>query len=99
MTSNTFSKNISGLSFPAPSSNGTIANDDLIAYIKSTATHFGHGVGSCSMAPHGASWGVVDPDFRVRDTQGLRVVDASVFVSFLRLLLCCALCSFLISPL
>ncbi|KXN93017.1 Oxygen-dependent choline dehydrogenase [Leucoagaricus sp. SymC.cos] len=30
------------------------------------------------MSPEGASWGVVDPDFRVKGTTGLRVVDGSV---------------------
>ena len=31
------------------------------------------------MSPCGAQWGVLDPDFRVKGTNGLRVVDASAF--------------------
>jgi hypothetical protein len=33
------------------------------------------------MSPQGAKWGAVDPDFRVKGVNGLRVVDASVIVS------------------
>ncbi|KAG6812919.1 hypothetical protein H0H93_013591 [Arthromyces matolae] len=33
------------------------------------------------MSPRNANHGVVDPDFRVKGTSGLRIVDASVFVS------------------
>lgn len=40
-----------------------------------------HVVGTSSMSPYNASWGVVDPDLRVKGISGLRVVDASVFVS------------------
>jgi hypothetical protein len=32
------------------------------------------------MSPKEATWGVVDPEFRVKGTIGLRVVDASVIV-------------------
>ncbi|KAF5346456.1 hypothetical protein D9756_010021 [Leucocoprinus leucothites] len=78
MASESFSKNVFGLSRPQPSKNGTLTDEEVMNYIKTSASHFGHGVGSCSMAPAGASWGVVDPEFRVRDTEGLRVVDASV---------------------
>jgi len=33
------------------------------------------------MSPRGANWGVVDPDHRVKGTNGLRVIDVSVLVS------------------
>jgi len=39
-----------------------------------------HPVGTSSMSPKGASWGVVDPDLSVKNIQGLRIVDASVMV-------------------
>ncbi len=37
-----------------------------------------HMVGTAGMSPKGASWGVVDPDLKVKGVHGLRVVDASV---------------------
>ena len=39
-----------------------------------------HFVGTNSMSPKGANWGVVDPDLSVKNIQGLRIVDASVMV-------------------
>ena len=38
-----------------------------------------HAVGTAAMSPRGAQWGVLDPDLRVKGTNGLRVVDASAF--------------------
>jgi choline dehydrogenase-like flavoprotein len=64
----------------APASNVT-SDEDLEAFLHSTADNWGHAVGSASMSPQGADWGVVDPDFRVKGTSGLRAVDASVIVS------------------
>lgn len=78
-----FSKNMFGLTSPAPSSGTTTTKEEIAKFIETHAADFGHGVGTCSMAPRGAGWGVVDADFRVRGAQGLRVVDASVIVSYL----------------
>lgn len=78
LSSETFSKHVSGLIVPLPSSGKTLTDDEYIQYLKTNASHWGHGVGSCSMGPEGASWGVVDPNFRVRSVKGLRIVDASV---------------------
>ena len=36
-----------------------------------------HPVGTAAMSQRGAPWGVLDPDLRVKGTNGLRVVDAS----------------------
>lgn len=63
-----------------PAANVT-SDSELDAYIRSVAVPFVHAVGSAGMTPRGASWGVVDPDFRVKGTTGLRIVDASVIVS------------------
>ncbi|KAK0493185.1 alcohol oxidase [Armillaria luteobubalina] len=38
----------------------------------------GHSVGTASMSPHNAPWGVVDPNLRLKRARGVRVVDASV---------------------
>jgi len=36
-----------------------------------------HAVGTSAISQCGASWGVLDPDLRVKGTKGLRVADAS----------------------
>ncbi|PPQ78312.1 hypothetical protein CVT25_011683 [Psilocybe cyanescens] len=60
----------------APPPNST--DDQLKAYIRSATTSVWHGVGSASMSAQGATYGVVDPDLRVKGASGLRIVDASV---------------------
>nr|V5NDL4.1 RecName: Full=Pyranose dehydrogenase; Short=PDH; AltName: Full=Pyranose:quinone oxidoreductase 1; Flags: Precursor [Agaricus campestris]AHA85313.1 pyranose dehydrogenase [Agaricus campestris] len=57
------------------------SDEDLDAFLHTTTKSYLHGVGTLSMSPQNASWGVVDPDFRVKGTTGLRVVDASVIPS------------------
>ncbi|KXN87047.1 Glucose dehydrogenase [FAD, quinone] [Leucoagaricus sp. SymC.cos] len=71
----TSKKTISGTS--APGSNIT-SDGDLEAYIRQTGTPLLHAVGTAAMSPRNATWGVVDPDFRVKGVKGVRVVDASV---------------------
>lgn len=39
-----------------------------------------HAVGTASMSPEGADWGVVDPDLKLKGANGVRIVDASVLV-------------------
>lgn len=54
-------------------------NDDgLDAYITATANTLFHPVGTASMSPRGAKYGVTDPDLRVKNVDGLRIVDISV---------------------
>lgn len=55
-------------------------DDELADYIRNTATTSFHAVGSAAMSAQGASYGVVDPDLRVKGVSGLRIVDASVMV-------------------
>ncbi|KAK7040117.1 hypothetical protein VNI00_009922 [Paramarasmius palmivorus] len=62
----------------APPTNAT-SDDELNAYIRQRTGTIFHPVGTAAMSPRGASWGVVDPDLRVKGVEGLRVVDASVF--------------------
>jgi len=59
------------------------SDEDLEDFLRNAGSSADHPVGSASMSPKGANWGVVDPDFRVKGTTGLRVVDASIIVSFL----------------
>jgi choline dehydrogenase len=73
-----FKDSVFGTALPA--SNVT-TDEDLDAYIRSVASPWLHGIGTAAMSPKGANWGVVDPDFRVKGTKGLRIVDASVLVS------------------
>lgn len=53
---------------------------ELDAYIRNSTNAIFHAVGTAGMSPRGASYGVVDPDLRVKNLIGLRVVDASVLV-------------------
>lgn len=73
-----FKDSVNSTVFPAAN---TTSDEDLDAFIRSSARGYLHGVGSMSMSPRGATWGAVDPDFRVKGVNGLRVVDASVIVS------------------
>ncbi|KXN87043.1 Choline dehydrogenase, mitochondrial [Leucoagaricus sp. SymC.cos] len=57
------------------------SDEDLNTFIRGVAGPYLHGGCSASMSPRGAPWGVVDPDFRVKATTGLRIVDASVLPS------------------
>ncbi|KAH9477942.1 Pyranose dehydrogenase 1 [Psilocybe cubensis] len=53
-------------------------DEQLKAYIRGATTSVWHGIGTASMSPKGANYGVVDPDLRVKSATGLRIVDASV---------------------
>ncbi len=50
--------------------------------IRAQARPSTHSVGTASMSPPNAHWGVVDPDLRLKRARGVRVVDASVLVKF-----------------
>jgi len=63
----------------SPPSNLT-TDEELNSFIHSTVVPYLHSVGSAGMSPRGANWGVVDPDHRVKGTNGLRVIDLSVLV-------------------
>jgi choline dehydrogenase-like flavoprotein len=53
--------------------------DAIEQYIRKTVIPGHHPVGTAAMSPVGADWGVVDPDLRLKGTEGVRVVDASIF--------------------
>lgn len=83
-TAQAFDGSISGPLYPA--SNVT-TDEEFNEFITSAAGPYLHGGGTARMSPQGATWGVVDPDYRVKGTSGLRIVDASIFVSTILLLL------------
>ncbi|KAJ6509684.1 aryl-alcohol oxidase precursor [Mycena vulgaris] len=51
---------------------------ELEANIRDSVQPGSHIVGTASMSPRGAHYGVVDPDLRVKGIAGLSVIDASV---------------------
>ena len=59
------------------------ADEPLDAWIKRTAWTVHHPLGTCKMGPDSDETAVVDPELRVRGTENLRVIDASVFPDML----------------
>ncbi|KAF8259325.1 alcohol oxidase [Lactarius quietus] len=53
-------------------------NAQIEAYARSNAATLYHPFSSAFMSPKGSPQGVVNPDFSVKNTVGLRIVDASV---------------------
>ncbi|KAG7087333.1 hypothetical protein E1B28_013309 [Marasmius oreades] len=61
-----------------PLANAT-TDDEIDAYVRQLTGSSAHPVGTLAMSPKDATYGVVNPDLRVKGVRGLRVVDASVF--------------------
>ncbi|KAK0493186.1 aryl-alcohol oxidase-like protein [Armillaria luteobubalina] len=51
---------------------------DLEESIRAQTRPAGHSVGTASMSPSNAHWGVVDQHLRLKQARGVRIVDASV---------------------
>ncbi|KAJ3809508.1 GMC oxidoreductase-domain-containing protein [Lentinula aff. lateritia] len=63
----------------------SLSNDSVLnTYIRESSSSTAHPVGTAAMSAKGADYGVVDPDLRVKGVVGLRIVDASVFVSIFK---------------
>ena len=60
---------------------GAETDDEILAAARQAITTIWHPTCTAMMSPANASWGVLDPRLRVKGSQGLRVVDASIFVS------------------
>jgi choline dehydrogenase-like flavoprotein len=67
--------------FLATALNSTNVTLGIEQYITDHTGSIWHPAGTASMSPADASWGVVNPDLKVKKVTGLRVVDASIFVS------------------
>ncbi len=63
----------------SPPPNAT-TDAELEEIIRNTGVSGLHPVGTASMSPRNANWGVVNPDLLVKQTSGLSIVDASVIV-------------------
>lgn len=57
------------------------SDDDLLAYVRKSATTIFHPSGTCKMGRDDDAMAVLDPRLRVRGVSNLRVVDASVMPS------------------
>lgn len=60
---------------------GANTDEEIEAYVRNNAGTVFHSVGTASMSPKGAKWGVVDPDLKVKGVEGLRIADGSILVS------------------
>ncbi|KAF7344393.1 Aryl-alcohol-oxidase from pleurotus Eryingii [Mycena sanguinolenta] len=63
---------------PANNITNATSDADLEAYARAHSAPNAHVVGTASMSPRGADWGVVDPDLLVKGVAQLRIVDASI---------------------
>ncbi|KAL0072247.1 hypothetical protein AAF712_000007 [Marasmius tenuissimus] len=55
------------------------SDEEIDEYIKVNVGGALHPVGTVMMTSKDSSWGVVDPDLRVKGVKGLRVIDSSIF--------------------
>ena len=58
-------------------------DEEILAAARTQIVTIWHPTSTARMSPANASWGVVDSRLRVKGAEGLRVVDASVFVSII----------------
>ncbi|KAF9256309.1 aryl-alcohol oxidase-like protein [Marasmius fiardii PR-910] len=54
------------------------SDSELESYVRANAAPNYHVVGTASMSPKHAHWGVVDPDLKLKGATSLRIVDASI---------------------
>ncbi|KAJ4469311.1 pyranose dehydrogenase [Lentinula aciculospora] len=59
--------------------NSTQLDAQLESYVRNSTSSSAHPVGTVAMSAKNASYGVLDPDLKVKGVDGLRVVDASAF--------------------
>jgi len=61
------------------------SDSDIDEYVRGLASTVYHPVGTAAMSSSHSKSGVVNQDLLVKGADGLRIVDASVFVSFMKL--------------
>jgi choline dehydrogenase-like flavoprotein len=64
-----------------PASNNATADSELDSYVGQNAGASWHSVSTMAMSAKVAAYGVADPDLKVKNVEGLRVVGAPVMVS------------------
>ncbi|KAJ7586731.1 hypothetical protein C8J56DRAFT_1014658 [Mycena floridula] len=55
-----------------------VSDEDLDDFIRNNVAAIYHPVGTAAMSSKDATYGVVDPDLKVKTVKGLRIVDASI---------------------
>ena len=60
----------------------TTSDEELNAFIRGNSFSAAHAIGTAAMSSRDATYGVVNPDLLVKNANGLRIVDASVLVSY-----------------
>ncbi|THU96778.1 aryl-alcohol-oxidase from pleurotus Eryingii [Dendrothele bispora CBS 962.96] len=65
-------------SFIVAAPTNATTDEELDTFIRQNALGVFHPVSTAAMSGKNATWGVVDPDLRVKGVSGLRVVDSSV---------------------
>ncbi|KAJ7256909.1 aryl-alcohol oxidase [Mycena rebaudengoi] len=64
---------------PIPDLEEALQSDEALErWIRNNTLPGLHGVGTSAMSPKGASYGVVDPDLKVKGLKGLRVIDCGI---------------------
>ncbi|KAK0443454.1 aryl-alcohol oxidase precursor [Armillaria borealis] len=56
-----------------------IATNTTEADIRGGVASLDHSMGTATMSPPDADWGVVDPNLKLKGAKGVRIVDASIF--------------------
>ncbi len=55
-------------------------DDAKLEYVRAFGSNINHPAGTARMSPRNAKWGVVDQELLLKGAEGIRIVDASVFV-------------------
>jgi len=66
---------------PTPGLVNNTVDSVLEEFVRNTSASNLHPIGTAAMSPVNASWGVVNPDLLLKKAAGLRIIDASIYVS------------------